>query len=87
MEVYFEHKVESEDVSNHQFNTVADAVESAQEEFQKLCEKGDYEYGRGDVVILAFNVENGEFVLSGEKKVYSEKPMKFEKPYLQCEFI
>ena len=86
IEVYFECQVESDTISDGQFDTPEDALGFAEKRFQELCDEGDYEYGRGDVVIFCIDAMSGKSLMQGEYKVFSEQDMD-EKPYLQSEFV
>lgn len=86
IEVYFECQVESDTISDGQFDTPEDALGYAEKRFQELCDEGDYEYGRGDVVIFCIDAMSGKSLMQGEFKVSSEYEENCA-PYLQSEFI
>lgn len=85
-ECYFEFSVESGEISDGEYKTAKEAREAASEEWVRLCDDGDYEYGRGDATIYCFDC-NGVEMMRGDYRVFSDRAEPNESPYLQKEFI
>ena len=87
LEVKFEYAVECEAISDVEAKTPKDALAYATERWQEMCDEGDYEHGEGDVTLYCVCAETGEILMADEYKVFSEKIIPEEPPYLQSEFI
>ena len=87
MEVHFEYQIECEEKSDGEFKTIEDAIKSANNSWQEVCDSEDgYEHGRGDGFILIINSDDGEMILKSPIILDCQLYL-MEKPYLQSEFL